>query len=176
DEISAGPNSRIYALESIQDVTAQVRAAVEGATDALGRTRALDAIEKSLVAGCETEPGYRCRLYSFAGGNTYRLFKNLEIRDVRLVYAPQGSIGAYGGEVDNWMWPRHTGDFAFYRAYVGPDGKPAAYSEDNVPYEPKRWLRFADKPLREGDFVMVAGYPGRTARYALASEFQDTQD
>ncbi|NLA67319.1 MAG: S46 family peptidase [Gammaproteobacteria bacterium] len=176
DEISAGPNSRIFALESIEDVTAQVQAAVAAAPDAIGRTRALDAIEKSLIADCEAAEGYRCRLYSFAGGNTYRLFKNLEIRDVRLVYAPQGSIGAYGGEVDNWMWPRHTGDFAFYRAYVGPDGRPAAFAPENVPYQPKRWLEFADDPLREGDFVMVAGYPGRTARYALASEFQDTQD
>ncbi|WP_133000777.1 S46 family peptidase [Luteimonas arsenica] len=176
DEISAGPTSRIYALESIEDVTDRVQAAVAGAADAIGRTNALDAIEKSLVAQCEADAGYRCRLYSFAGGNTYRLFKNLEIQDVRLVYAPQGSVGAYGGEVDNWMWPRHTGDFAFYRAYVGKDGKPAAYAEDNVPYQPKRWLKFADKPLGAGDFVMVAGYPGRTARYALASEFQDTQD
>lgn len=176
DEISAGPNSRIFALESIEDVTAKVQAAVSAAPDAIGRTNALDAIEKSLVAGCEADEGYRCRLYSFAGGNTYRLFKNLEISDVRLVYAPQGSVGAYGGETDNWMWPRHTGDFAFYRAYVGKDGKPAAFAEDNVPYQPKRWLEFADKPLGEGDFVMVAGYPGRTARYALASEFKDTQD
>ena len=176
DEISAGPTSRIYALESIEDVTDRVQAAVAAAPDALGRTNALDAIEKSLVAACEAEAGYRCRLYSFAGGNTYRLFRNLEIQDVRLVYAPQGSVGAYGGEVDNWMWPRHTGDFAFYRAYVGKDGKPAPFAEDNVPYQPKQWLRFADEPLREGDFVMVAGYPGRTARYALASEFRDTQD
>ena len=120
------------------------------------------------------EAGYRCRLYSFSGGNTYRLFRNLEIRDVRLVYAPPGSVGNYGGEVDNWMWPRHTGDFAFYRAYVGKDGKPAAYSPDNVPYQPKHWLKFADKPLGAGDFVMVAGYPGRTARYALAEEFDET--
>jgi hypothetical protein len=176
DELSAGPTSRIYALEAIEDVTARVKAAVAAAPDAIGRTKALDAIEKSLVAACEADAGYRCRLYSFAGGNTYRLFKNIEIRDVRLVYAPQGSIGAYGGEVDNWMWPRHTGDFAFYRAYVGKDGKPAAYAEDNVPFQPKRWLKFADKPLGPGDFVMVAGYPGRTARYALASEFQATQD
>ncbi|WP_425463003.1 S46 family peptidase [Luteimonas granuli] len=176
DEISAGPTSRIFALESIEDVTGKVQAAVAAAPDALGRTNALDAIEKSLVAACEAEEGYRCRLYSFAGGNTYRLFRNLEIQDVRLVYAPQGSVGAYGGEVDNWMWPRHTGDFSFYRAYVGKDGKPAPFAEDNVPYQPKRWLEFADRPLRQGDFVMVAGYPGRTARYALASEFQDTQD
>src|SRR3546814_6810806 len=71
------------------------------------------------------------------------------------------------------MWPRHTGDFSFYRAYVGKDGKPAAYSEDNVPYKPEHWLKFADKPLGAGDFVMVAGYPGRTARYALADEFDN---
>jgi hypothetical protein len=176
EEITAGPNARIYVLESIDDVTEQVRAAIAAAPDALARTEALDAIEKRLVAGCEAGGGYRCRLYSFAGGNTYRLFKNLEIRDVRLAYAPPGSVGNYGGEIDNWMWPRHTGDFAFYRAYVGKNGKPAAFSADNVPYQPKHWLRFADQPLRAGDFVMVAGYPGRTSRYALTSEFKDTAE
>lgn len=174
DEISAGPNARIYALDSIQDVTAQVRAAIDAAPDGLGRTTALDTIEKTLVAACEAEPGYRCRLYSFLGGNSYRLFRNLEIRDVRLVYAPAGGIGSFGGDVDNWMWPRHTGDFAFYRAYVGRDGRPAEYAEDNVPYSPKQFLRLADKPLRENDFVMVAGYPGRTSRYAFADEFAET--
>ncbi len=174
DELSAGPNARIYALESIEDVTAQARAAIAGAKKPLERTLALDALEKQLVAKCEEGGGYRCRVYSFLGGNTYRLFKNLEIKDVRLVYAPPGAIGNYGGEIDNWMWPRHTGDFSFYRAYVGQDGKPAAYSTDNVPYQPKHWLKLADKPLGVGDFVMVAGYPGRTSRYTLASEFDDT--
>ena len=175
DEITAGPNARIYVLDAITDVTAEVRAAIDAAADPLARTQALDATEKRLVAGCEAEAGYRCRLYSFLGGNDYRLFRNLEIRDVRLAYAPPGSIGNYGGEVDNWMWPRHTGDFAFYRAYVGPDGKPAAHSPDNVPYRPRHWLKIADRPLREGDFVMVAGYPGRTSRYALAGEFEETE-
>ena len=173
EELSAGPNARIYALESIRDVTGQVKAAIAAAPDAPGRANALDDIEKQLVASCEEGGGYRCRLYSFAGGNTYRLFKNLEIRDVRLVYAPPGSVGAFGGDIDNWMWPRHTGDFSFYRAYVGKDGKPAAYSSDNVPYQPEHWLEFADRPLGAGDFVMVAGYPGRTARYALADEFDN---
>jgi hypothetical protein len=176
DELSAGPNARIYALESIRDVTADVRAALAAAPDARGRTTALDALEKQFVAQCEATPGYRCRLYSFAGGNTYRLFKNLEIRDVRLVYAPPRSVGNYGGEVDNWMWPRHTGDFSFYRAYVGRDGRPTAYSPDNVPYRPKHFLKLADKPLGAGDFVMVAGYPGSTSRYALASEFDATSN
>ncbi|MFO7339853.1 MAG: S46 family peptidase [Lysobacteraceae bacterium] len=174
EELSAGPNARVYVLEEITDVTAQVRAALDAAADPLARARALEALEKKLVSGCEAEPGYRCRLYSFSGGNTYRLFKNLEIRDVRLAYAPPSSVGKYGGDIDNWMWPRHTGDFAFYRAYVGKDGKPAPYSPDNVPYKPKHWLKIADRPLGEGDFVMVAGYPGSTNRYALAAEFDNT--
>jgi Peptidase S46 len=176
DELSAGPNARIFVLDRIDDVTPQVRVAIAGAQDALARSQARDNIEKRLVAECESTPGYRCQFYSFSGGATYRLFRNLEIKDVRLVYAPPGSIGNYGGEVDNWMWPRHTGDFAFYRAYVGRDGRPAAYSADNVPYRPKQWLKIADKPLAAGDFVMVAGYPGSTNRYALAEEFDNTAD
>lgn len=175
-ELSAGPGARIYVLDRIDDVTAQVRQAIGEARDGLARSQAYDAIEKRLIADCEQGEGYRCRLYSFSGGGTYRLFRNLEIRDVRLVYAPPASIGNYGGEVDNWMWPRHTGDFSFYRAYVGRDGRPAAYSTDNVPYRPKQWLKFADKPLAAGDFVMVAGYPGSTNRYALADEFEQTVD
>ncbi|MDQ3269984.1 MAG: S46 family peptidase [Pseudomonadota bacterium] len=174
EELSAGPNARVYVLDSIQDVTTRVRKAIDAAPDALGRTGALENIEKRLVAECEAEAGFRCRLYSFAGGNAYRLFRNLEIRDVRLVYAPPGSIGNYGGEVDNWMWPRHTGDFAFYRAYVGKDGKPAAFAAGNVPYRPRHFLKFADQPLDVGDFVMVAGYPGSTSRYALAADFDAT--
>lgn len=174
DELNGGPNARVYALDSIQDVTPAVKAAIAAAPDALARTKALESIDKKLVAQCEAEGGYRCRLYSFFGGNTYRLFRNIEIKDVRLVYAPPGSIGNYGGEVDNWMWPRHTGDFSFLRAYVGKDGKPAPYSPDNVPFKPKHWLRFTDKPLGAGDFVMVAGYPGQTNRYALAEDFDNT--
>lgn len=175
EEVSAGPNARIYVLDSIKDVTVEAKVAITSAgDDPLARTRALEAFDKKLTAECEAEAGFRCRLYSFSGGNTYRLFRNLEIRDVRLAYAPPVGVGKYGGDIDNWMWPRHTGDFAFYRAYVGKDGKPAAFAADNVPYRPKHWLKFADKPLGAGDFVMVAGYPGSTNRYALASEFDNT--
>ncbi|MBN6152463.1 S46 family peptidase [Xanthomonas sp. AmX2] len=174
-ELSAGPNARIYVLDRITDVTEQARAAMAAAGgDALERTLALEAFDKAQVAACEAEAGYRCHLYSFAGGNSYRLFRTLEIRDVRLAYAPPSGIGKFGGDVDNWMWPRHTGDFSFYRAYVGKDGKPAAYAKDNVPYQPRHFLKFADQALGAGDFVMVAGYPGRTNRYALASEFDAT--
>jgi len=176
DELSAGPTARVYVLDRIDEVTDQVRAAIAAAPDAAGRTAAVEALEKRLVADCEAEAGYRCRLYSFSGGNAWRLFRNLEIKDVRLVHAPPNSIGSYGGEIDNWMWPRHTGDYAFYRAYVGADGKPAAFGPDNVPYTPRRWLKIASQPLGIGDFVMVAGYPGRTARYALADEFEQTAE
>jgi len=175
DEISAGPASRMYVLDSIEDVTDEIRPALDAVDDPLARSQTLDTLEKNLISRCENAPGYRCRLYSFMGANQYRLFRNLEIRDVRLVYAPPGGVGAFGGEVDNWMWPRQTGDFAFYRAYVGMDGNPAGYAEDNIPYQPKQWLDLADEPLATGDFVMVAGYPGRTNRYALAAEFDDTE-
>ena len=174
DELSAGPNARVFVLDEITDVTRDAQAVIAAAgADALARTKALEAFEKKLIAECEADAGFRCRLYSFSGGNSYRLFRNMEIRDVRLAYAPPGSVGKFGGDVDNWMWPRHTGDFAFYRAYVGKDGKPAAYSPDNVPFKPRHWLKFADQPLGEGDFVMVAGYPGSTNRYALAAEFDN---
>ena len=176
DELSAGPNARIFVLDAITDVTAQAKAAMAKAgNDPVKRANALGDFEKATTSACESEAGYRCRVYSFMGGNTYRLFKNIEIKDVRLAYAPPASVGKFGGDIDNWMWPRHTGDFSFYRAYVGKDGKPAAFSKDNVPYQPKHWLKMADKPLGAGDFVMVAGYPGRTDRYALVSEFENTE-
>jgi len=175
EEVSAGPNARIYVLDSVIDVTENVHAllAREKENNPIQRSLAIEALEKQLIADCEAEDGYRCTLYKFFGGLHWRLFKNLEIKDVRLVYAPPESIGKFGGDIDNWMWPRHTGDFAFYRAYVGPEGQPATFSTENVPYQPKHWLKLANQPLSEGDFVMVAGYPGRTDRYALASEFEN---
>jgi V8-like Glu-specific endopeptidase len=172
DEVSAGPNARVFVMDQITDVTDKIGAAA-GKTSGLARQQAIETAQKALIAECEADAGYRCTLYSFFGGQTYRLFRQIEIKDVRLVYAPPGSIGNYGGEVDNWMWPRHTGDFSFYRAYVGKDGKPAAYSPDNVPFKPKHHLRLATEALDAGDFVMVAGYPGSTNRYALYDEFQN---
>src|SRR5262249_4020200 len=106
----------------------------------------------------------------FFRGGLYQLFEMLEIRDVRLVYVPARSVGDYGGEIDNWEWPRHTGDWSFYRAYVGKDGKPADYSKDNVPFQPKHWLKVPPAGLKPGDFVMVTGYPGSTDRAATAAE------
>ncbi|MBS7456536.1 S46 family peptidase [Coralloluteibacterium stylophorae] len=176
DEISAGPNARIYVTEQITDVTERIRAAQAQAADGAARQAATEALEKRLVAECEQGGGYRCTVYSFFGGLQYRLFRQLEIKDVRIVYAPHGGIGVFGGDIDNWMWPRHTGDFTFIRGYVAPDGRPVAYAKDNVPYRPKHWLEVSEEGVDVGDFAMVAGYPGRTYRYALAEEFADTRD
>lgn len=172
-ELPAAPGSRIYVTESLEDVTASINAAIpENATGA-ERYDAIEAAEKALIAECESTPGYHCNVYAYHGGLYYYLIKQLEIRDVRLVYAPSHHIGKFGGDIDNWMWPRHTGDFSFYRAYVGPDGKPAAYSEDNVPFEPKHWLTVSTQGLDRGDYVMVVGYPGNTDRYRLAAEVKN---
>jgi hypothetical protein len=170
DELPASPGSRVLVTTLVEDVTDKVLDAIpEGAT---GKTRhdAIEDVQKTLVAECEEQAGVRCRVSSFYGGVVYQRLTQLEIRDVRLVYAPARSVGKYGGDVDNWMWPRHTGDFSFLRAYVGPDGKPAEPSPENVPYRPKHRLRIATDGIEDGDFVMVAGYPGRTNRYRLADE------
>ncbi len=108
-------------------------------------------------------------------GLRYYLLESLELRDIRLVYAPAEGIGNFGGEVDNWRWPRHDGDVAFFRAYVGKDGMPADYSVDNVPYQPRSFLKLAAAPLAEGDLVFVAGYPGRTSLLASAAEMRQTE-
>ena len=99
----------------------------------------------------------------------------MEIRDVRLVYAPALGVGNFGDEIDNWMWPRHTGDFGFYRAYVGKDGKPADFSANNVPYRPKHFLKVSTRDLDPDDLVMIAGFPGETLRHVTASEVEAAQ-
>ncbi|MBE8166929.1 MAG: S46 family peptidase, partial [Shewanella sp.] len=172
DELPASPGSRVYVTAEVTNVTDKVKSGLEKKT---GNDfyKGIENKEKALVAECEAEPGHRCNVYSFHGGLEYYLIKQMEIRDVRLVYNPAGSVGKYGGDIDNWMWPRHTGDFSFYRAYVDKNGKPADYSEDNVPYEPKSFLKVSAKGVQDGDFVMVTGYPGRTNRYRTAAEVEN---
>ncbi|WDD93688.1 S46 family peptidase [Burkholderia sp. FERM BP-3421] len=175
EELPADPTQRIYVTDEISDVTAKINAALKPGMNGYARYVAIDLAKKRQVQDCE-QPGYRCDVYTFSGGYSYQLIRQREIRDVRLVYAPPLSIGKFGGDVDNWMWPRHTGDFSFLRAYVAKDGSAASYSKDNVPYHPKHWLTVNPDGVRTGDFVMVAGYPGRTDRYRLADELQNTID
>ena len=169
EEIPAAPGSRVRVTVEVTDVTDDVTGGLDASLSGAERFDRIEQREKKLIAACEKDPGHRCRVQSFYGGLRYSLVKQLEIRDVRLVYAPPGSIGVYGGDIDNWMWPRHTGDFSFQRAYVAPDGSPADYAEDNVPYRPEHYLRISTEGVDAGDYVMVVGYPGRTSRYRLPS-------
>ncbi len=128
---------------------------------------------KERIAACEKD-GSRCNVASFFEGRSFFEIRQLEIKDVRLVYAPAEGIGVFGGETDNWRWPRHTGDWSYLRAYVGKDGKPAAYDKDNVPYKPKRWLKIAAGGVKPDDLVFVVGYPGRTQRHQTYAEVKET--
>lgn len=174
DEKSSGPSSRVYVTQSFKDVTARVRDGIEKIEKDFDRYKKIENETKKIVAECEKDrPEIRCSVGNFFGSAQYYLIEQLEIKDVRLVYAPHSGVGNFGGEIDNWRWPRHSGDFSFLRAYVGKDGKPAYFSADNIPYKPKMFLKLADKPLEEGDLVFVTGYPGRTNRLRVESEVDE---
>ena len=159
-----------------RDVTDRILTGVTNEMSPRDRFQSIEDAQKNLIQECESDPGHRCQAPAFFGGLQYKLIKRLEIRDVRLVYAPGDNIGKYGGDIDNWLWPRHTGDFAFYRAYVAPDGSAADFAENNVPYGPKHVLKVSAAGLDDGDFVMAAGYPGSTQRYTRLAQVKQTFD
>ncbi len=160
-------------LVRMEDVTPQILAATTGLADA-----EKDAKQKEIIKSLTTEATkgthYQAIVRDVFGGNQYLLFVYERFTDVRLAFAPPSSVGKFGGDTDNWMWPRHTGDFSVFRVYMGKDGKPAAYSKDNVPYKPKRYLNISMKGIAEGDYAMIMGYPGRTNRYAFATEMENS--
>ncbi|HMJ26572.1 MAG TPA: S46 family peptidase [Pyrinomonadaceae bacterium] len=163
--------------QEIKDVTADV---LSGVTDAMppaernatiaGKTRAIAA------AANKPEAGVTASVLPLNEGLSYYLFTYLELRDVRIVYAPPKNIGFFGGDPDNFEWPRHCGDFTFMRVYAGPDGRPASYSANNVPYKPKKFLSISMGGVKENDFVMVMGYPGSTRRYRESYSVAYNQD
>ncbi|HEY8379018.1 MAG TPA: S46 family peptidase [Nannocystis sp.] len=176
EEKSGGPAARVFVTTSFTDVTETILAGLASVPDDK-RGGQIEERRKMLVGGCETgKVGVRCTVASFYEGAQFFLIEQTELRDIRLVYAPHEGIGVFGGDIDNWRWPRHTGDFAFLRAYVGKDGAPADFSPDNVPYRPKHYLKVATDKVGEGDLVMVAGYPGRTQRLKTAAEAQEAAE
>ncbi len=170
DERPANPDFRVLVTVGFDKVTDQVLAQARGKT---GRAYfdAVDAASKQIVAECEKDGSVRCSVANMYYGTDFYRIAQLELSDVRLVYAPPRAIGNYGDEIDNFMWPRHTGDFTLLRAYVGKDGKPAAYSKDNVPYQAPAHLQMSVEGPKEGDYAMLAGYPGITYRHRTAAEF-----
>ena len=171
-ELWNGPGSKVWVTVSVKEVTDEISGKIDPKLDDLARYRVIERRIKDRTSACEAG-GLRCRVASFFEGLQYFEIAQLEILDVRLVYAPAEGIGNFGGETDNWRWPRHTGDWSFYRAYVGVDGKPAPHAPGNAPYQPKRWLKVEPEGVKEGDLVFVTGYPGRTQRLATYAEVKE---
>ena len=174
EEKNNGPQARIFVTRAVTDVTPKVTDGIAKLADDRLRFKTIEKRQKELVAACEKgHAGLRCSVASFYEGAQHYLIEQLEIRDVRLVWAPPAGVGNYGGEIDNWRWPRHTGDVSLFRAYVGKDGEAADFSPDNVPYHPPHFLRIAKEPLRESDLVFVAGYPARTSTLKTRGEVSE---
>ena len=175
DERAANPDYRVLVTVGFDKVTDDVLKDARGKT---GRAYydAVEGARKRIVADCEAEGGVRCSVANMYYGSDFYRIRQLELTDIRLVYAPPRAIGNYGDEIDNFMWPRHTGDFTLLRAYVGKDGKPAPYSKDNVPYHPPAHLKMSLDGPKEGDYAMLAGYPGITYRLRTAAEFANQID
>lgn len=176
DELPGGPSMLVYVTESMDNVTARVLKGLAANLSGRARNEQVASRIKAIIAECETDKAYRCSVPAFHRGLEYYRIRQLMIRDVRLVYAPSDMIGDFGREVDNFEFPRHVGDFSFLRAYVGKDGRPADPSPDNVPYQSKDFLVVSAEGLKNGDPVLLAGYPGRTSRYKLPAEIRYARD
>ncbi|RZF62351.1 S46 family peptidase [Sphingobacterium corticibacterium] len=159
----------IRITKSYEDVSEEILNAVASIDDPAERINVIHKMRSEIAKRAEAEdPTIKAEVSEMFIGKSYVLFRYQTIEDVRLVYVPRQDIGEFGGETDNWVWPRHTGDFSFLRAYVAPDGSSAKYAKENVPYQPKKHLKVNPKGVNENDFVFILGYPGRTFRHRPA--------
>ena len=158
-------------LQRMEEVTDQV---LKGYDPSMGEAQRDSIVRANSAAITRTivnpEKGVRASVEALYYANQYFLFVYKVYRDVRLVGAPPSSIGKFGGDTDNWMWPRHTGDFSIFRIYAGKDNEPADYSEDNIPYTPRRYFTISRAGVKEGDFTFVYGCPGSTKEYVTSDE------
>ncbi|MCK4893449.1 MAG: S46 family peptidase, partial [Calditrichia bacterium] len=153
-------------LISYEEITEKIISKIHPDMSLEEKWQTLDKEQKKIIKAMEAEsPDTRIKIAATFNGKNYYLYKFKRLRDIRIVYAPPLDIGNFGGEIDNWMWPRHTGDFSVFRVYSGPDGKPAEYSEENIPLVPKHYLPVSVKGIEPDDFAMILGYPGGTQRY-----------
>ncbi|WP_321370418.1 S46 family peptidase [uncultured Draconibacterium sp.] len=165
EEELPNPGKTVTFLISVEDVTDKVLADVTDEMTESERSKKIDEVTRQLEREAKGDTHYEVYIRDFFKANQYFLFVTETFKDVRLVGAPPQALGKFGGDTDNWMWPRHTNDFSMFRVYCAPDGTPAEYSEDNVPYQPKHHLPISLKGVKENDFAMVFGYPGSTNRY-----------
>ena len=176
DQELPNPGKSVTFLVRMEDVTERV---MKGISDTMSGSSRLDKMNKA-ISEIEKEAkgttAYETRVRSLFESNTWYLFVTETFRDIRLVGTPPQSIGKFGGESDNWMWPRHTGDFSMFRIYCSPEGKPADYAKTNVPYHPRHHLPISLKGVQMNDYTMILGYPGRTNRYMTSFGLKNTMD
>jgi hypothetical protein len=165
EEELSNPGLTAKFLERIEDVSDRINKELTDEMTSEERSQKIREISKEIEDEATTDTHFDASVRSFFKGNEFYLFVYTTYKDVRMVGAPPSSIGNFGGDTDNWMWPRHTGDFSMFRVYTSPDGKPAAYSEENIPMKPAHHLEVSLDGVKEGDFAMIMGYPGGTQRY-----------
>ena len=161
----SNPGLSVSILVRMEDVTQALSAGIPAEYSDKEKEARMAANAKEYIAKATAGTHYQAQIKPFFGGIQQWILIYETFTDIRLVGAPPGSIGKFGGDTDNWVWPRHTGDFSLFRIYAGKDNKPAAYSKDNVPYTPKKYLPISTSGIKEGDFTMLLGYPGRTSEY-----------
>ncbi len=170
------PGMTASILVRMQDVTEQILAKLNDDMTEMERYKAISKVSKKITEEATKGTDYKAKVQSMFNGNQFFLFVYIIYKDVRLVGAPPSSMGKFGGDTDNWMWPRHTADFSMFRIYTAPDGKPASYSPDNVPLKPKHHFPISIKGPKEGDFAMVMGFPGTTDRYLTSFGLEETMN
>ena len=164
-------------IDKFVDVTERLNKAVAKAKDEADYKKRWDKeVEKIKAEATKADPTLNARVTSFYNDNMYLLITSRTFKDIRFVGAPPSSIGKFGADTDNWMWPRHTGDFSVFRVYADKNNNPAEYSEDNVPYTPKQSLKISLKGVKENDYAMIIGFPGRTTRFMSSEEAKETQN
>ena len=165
------PGLAVTFIREIRDVTSEVLAKVKPEMTEQERNAAIRKASDKIVKENSNAKAFKgAQVVPMFGGNQFLLFVTERFTDVRMVGAPPSSVGKFGGDTDNWMWPRHTGDFSLFRVYASPDNKPAAYSEENVPYKAPKYLEISLKGYKEGDYAMIMGFPGSTNRYMTTYE------
>ena len=182
DQELPNPGMTVTFIDKIEDVTDYVKKELKKDTDPNSMNflspKFLNGLAKAKVGEkfLQDNPGTEVEIKAFYGGNQYFMFTKKIYSDIRLVGAPPSSIGKFGADTDNWMWPRHTGDFSVFRVYADANGNPAPYSDKNVPLRPKRWFKISLKGVQENDYAMMMGFPGRTNKYYTSWEVAERRD
>jgi hypothetical protein len=164
-------------LISYEEITEKIVGKIRPEMSLQEKWDTLDKEQKKIIKALEAEsPDTRIKIAAIFNGKKYYMYRFKRLRDLRIVYAPPVDLGRFGGEIDNWMWPRHTADFTFLRAYISPDNVGQVYHKDNIPYQPESHLKISLNGFREGDFTFVMGYPGKTYRNESVAEFKYAMD